>query len=171
MLACWRAVRKRNSAPRFPNSTFSLVQRTRLSRSLPARHSRSPPCTRAPSGARTTARRCKTMATSASSLACPVLCKCGVILDDVMAAGTAVRGSIERVTKAGGTVVGVIQLLDGKSRLIIRLQSSIQLLPNLCPLPQRCPPLPFGPPPLPPIVLGRVTCTQHKWKVHSQRNA
>jgi len=35
-----------------------------------------------------------------------------VILDDVMTSGTAVRMSIDLVKKAGGEVVGVVQLLD-----------------------------------------------------------
>ncbi|KAH7910672.1 phosphoribosyltransferase-like protein [Hygrophoropsis aurantiaca] len=35
-----------------------------------------------------------------------------LILDDVMTAGTAVRGAVETVRSAGGTVVGVVQLLD-----------------------------------------------------------
>jgi len=35
-----------------------------------------------------------------------------LILDDVMTAGTAVRLSIERVQREGGTVVGVVQCLD-----------------------------------------------------------
>ena len=35
-----------------------------------------------------------------------------LILDDVMTAGTAVRQSIELIRKEGGTVVGVVMLLD-----------------------------------------------------------
>ena len=35
-----------------------------------------------------------------------------LILDDVMTAGTAVRQSIDLIRKEGGTVVGVVMLLD-----------------------------------------------------------
>jgi orotate phosphoribosyltransferase len=42
----------------------------------------------------------------------PVTGKRVVILDDVMTSGTAVRNSIDLVKKAGGEVVGVVQLLD-----------------------------------------------------------
>ncbi|ESK92572.1 orotate phosphoribosyltransferase [Moniliophthora roreri MCA 2997] len=42
----------------------------------------------------------------------PVAGKKVLILDDVMTAGTAVRGSIELVKKSGGEVIGVIQCLD-----------------------------------------------------------
>ncbi|KAI3612970.1 orotate phosphoribosyltransferase [Moniliophthora roreri] len=42
----------------------------------------------------------------------PVAGKKVLILDDVMTAGTAVRGSIELVKKNGGEVIGVIQCLD-----------------------------------------------------------
>ena len=35
-----------------------------------------------------------------------------LILDDVMTAGTAVRQSIDLITREGGTVVGVVMLLD-----------------------------------------------------------
>ncbi|KAK7047854.1 orotate phosphoribosyltransferase [Paramarasmius palmivorus] len=42
----------------------------------------------------------------------PVAGKKVLILDDVMTAGTAVRGAIELVRKQGGEVVGVVQCLD-----------------------------------------------------------
>jgi orotate phosphoribosyltransferase len=42
----------------------------------------------------------------------PVAGKRVLILDDVMTAGTAVRGAIEMISQAGGEVVGVILALD-----------------------------------------------------------
>ena len=42
----------------------------------------------------------------------PVAGKRVLILDDVMTAGTAVRGAIEMIRQAGGEVVGVILALD-----------------------------------------------------------
>lgn len=42
----------------------------------------------------------------------PVRGKRVLVLDDVMTAGTAVRQSIELIRKEGGTVVGVVMLLD-----------------------------------------------------------
>lgn len=42
----------------------------------------------------------------------PVQGKRVVILDDVMTAGTAIRIAIDLITKAGGEVVGVVQMLD-----------------------------------------------------------
>ncbi|KAF9037793.1 orotate phosphoribosyltransferase [Hymenopellis radicata] len=35
-----------------------------------------------------------------------------VIVDDVMTSGKAIRGALDRVREAGGTVVGVVQILD-----------------------------------------------------------
>lgn len=42
----------------------------------------------------------------------PVKGKRVIILDDVMTSGKAVRGSIDKVRRNGGEVVGVIQALD-----------------------------------------------------------
>ena len=40
-----------------------------------------------------------------------------LILDDVMTAGTAVRQSIDLITREGGTVVGVVMLLDREEKV------------------------------------------------------
>jgi orotate phosphoribosyltransferase len=42
----------------------------------------------------------------------PIRGKKVLVLDDVMTAGTAIRNAIQLVTKEGGEVVGVVQLLD-----------------------------------------------------------
>jgi orotate phosphoribosyltransferase len=42
----------------------------------------------------------------------PVAGKRVLILDDVMTAGTAVRGAIEMIRQAGGEVIGVVLALD-----------------------------------------------------------
>jgi orotate phosphoribosyltransferase len=47
-----------------------------------------------------------------SLVGAPVRGKRIVIIDDVMTSGTAVRVAIDKVTKEGGVVVGVVQLLD-----------------------------------------------------------
>ncbi|KAL0957987.1 hypothetical protein HGRIS_000163 [Hohenbuehelia grisea] len=62
----------------------------------------------------------------------PVEGKRVVILDDVMTSGKAVRGAIDIVTRAGGEVVGVVQLLDreefgqdGKSSTVKELERDL----------------------------------------------
>ncbi|KAJ8688705.1 orotate phosphoribosyltransferase [Pleurotus ostreatus] len=62
----------------------------------------------------------------------PVQGKKVVILDDVMTSGKAVRGAIDIVSKAGGEVVGVVQLLDreevgqdGQSSTVRELESEL----------------------------------------------
>lgn len=62
----------------------------------------------------------------------PVQGKRVVILDDVMTSGKAVRGSIDMITKSGGTVVGVVQCLnreevgqDGKSSTVAEIESIV----------------------------------------------
>jgi orotate phosphoribosyltransferase len=42
----------------------------------------------------------------------PVLGKRVLVLDDVMTAGTAVRGALDMIRQAGGEVVGVVLALD-----------------------------------------------------------